>query len=107
MEINASMVKSLRDITGAGMMDCKKALIETNGDLEKAIEYLREKGIAKAAKKSGRVASEGIVESYIHGGGRIGVLVEVNIETDFAAKNEDFRAFVKDVAMQIAAMNPT
>ncbi len=107
MEINASMVKDLRDRTGAGMMDCKKALMETNGDLEKAIEYLREKGIAKAAKKSGRVASEGIVESYIHGGGRIGVLVEVNIETDFAAKNEDFRAFVKDVAMQIAAMNPT
>ncbi len=107
MEINASMVKDLRDRTGAGMMDCKKALIETKGDLEKAIEYLREKGIAKAAKKSGRVASEGIVESYIHGGGRIGVLVEVNIETDFAAKNEDFRSFVKDVAMQIAAMNPT
>ncbi len=107
MEINASMVKDLRERTGAGMMDCKKALIETNGDIEKSIEYLREKGIAKAAKKSGRVASEGIVESYIHGGGRIGVLVEVNIETDFAAKNEDFRSFVKDVAMQIAAMNPT
>ncbi len=107
MEINASMVKSLRDITGAGMMDCKKALIETNGVLDKAVEYLREKGIAKAAKKAGRIASEGIVESYIHGGGRIGVLVEVNIETDFAAKNEDFRSFVKDVAMQIAAMNPT
>ncbi|NLE24322.1 MAG: translation elongation factor Ts [Clostridiaceae bacterium] len=107
MEINASMVKDLRERTGAGMMDCKKALIETNGDIEKSIEYLREKGIAKAAKKSGRVASEGIVEAYIHGGGRIGVLVEVNIETDFAAKNEDFRAFVKDVAMQIAAMNPT
>ena len=107
MEINASMVKDLRERTGAGMMDCKKALIETNGDLEKAIEYLREKGIAKAAKKAGRAASEGIVESYIHGGGRIGVLVEVNIETDFAAKNEEFRSFVKDVAMQIAAMNPT
>jgi elongation factor Ts len=107
MEINASMVKSLRDITGAGMMDCKKALIETNGVLDKAVEYLREKGIAKAAKKAGRIASEGIVESYIHGGGRIGVLVEVNIETDFAAKNEDFRSFVKDIAMQIAAMNPT
>lgn len=107
MEINASMVKDLRERTGAGMMDCKKALIETNGDIEKSIEYLREKGIAKAAKKSGRVASEGIVEAYIHGGGRIGVLVEVNIETDFAAKNEDFRSFVKDVAMQIAAMNPT
>jgi elongation factor Ts len=107
MEISASMVKDLRDRTGAGMMDCKKALIETNGDLEKAAEYLREKGIAKAAKKAGRIASEGIVESYIHGGGRIGVLVEVNIETDFAAKNEEFRSFVKDVAMQIAAMNPT
>ncbi len=106
MEISASLVKDLRDRTGAGMMDCKKALSETNGDIEKAIEYLREKGIAKAAKKVGRLASEGIVESYIHGGGRIGVLVEVNIETDFAAKNEDFRAFVKDVAMQIAAMSP-
>lgn len=106
MKISASMVKDLRDRTGAGMMDCKKALQETNGDIEKAIEYLREKGIAKAAHKSGRIASEGIVESYIHGGGRIGVLVEVNIETDFAAKNEDFRAFVRDVAMQIAAMNP-
>lgn len=106
MEITASMVKDLRERTGAGMMDCKKALGETNGDIEKAIEYLREKGIAKAAKKSGRLASEGIVESYIHGGGRIGVLIEVNIETDFAAKNEDFRSFVKDVAMQIAAMSP-
>ncbi len=106
MDISASMVKDLRDRTGAGMMDCKKALQETNGDIEKAIEFLREKGIAKAAKKSGRIASEGIVESYIHGGGRIGVLVEVNIETDFAAKNADFRTFVKDVAMQIAAMNP-
>jgi elongation factor Ts len=100
------MVKDLRDRTGAGMMDCKKALAETNGDIEKAIEYLREKGIAKAANKAGRIATEGIVESYIHGGGRIGVLVEVNIETDFAAKNEDFRAFVKDIAMQIAAMKP-
>ncbi len=106
MEISASMVKDLRERTGAGMMDCKKALGETNGDIEKAIEYLREKGIAKAAKKSGRIASEGVVESYIHGGGRIGVLVEVNIETDFAAKNDEFRAFVKDVAMQIAALSP-
>lgn len=106
MNISASMVKDLRERTGAGMMDCKKALIETNGDMEKAIEYLREKGIAKAAKKAGRLASEGIVDAYIHGGGRIGVLVEVNIETDFAAKNEEFRAFVKDVAMQIAAMSP-
>jgi len=107
MEISASMVKDLRERTGAGMMDCKRALVESNGDMEKAIEYLREKGIAKAAKKAGRIASEGIVDAYIHGGGRIGVLVEVNIETDFAAKNEEFRAFVKDIAMQIAAMNPS
>lgn len=106
MEITASMVKELRELTGAGMMDCKKALKESDGNVEKAIEYLRENGLAKAAKKAGRLASEGIVDAYIHGGGRIGVLVEVNIETDFAAKNEDFRAFVKDIAMQIAAMNP-
>ena len=106
MDISAGLVKDLRDRTGAGIMDCKKALAETNGDIDKAIEYLREKGIAKAAKKAGRLASEGIVEAYIHGGGRIGVLVEVNIETDFAAKNEEFRAFVKDIAMQIAAMSP-
>lgn len=106
MEISASMVKELRDRTGAGMMDCKRALAESNGDMEKAIEILREKGQAKAAKKAGRLASEGIVESYIHGGGRIGVLVEVNIETDFAARNEEFRSFVKDIAMQIAAMSP-
>ncbi len=106
MEISAGMVKELREMTGCGMMDCKKALAETNGDMQKAIEFLREKGLATAAKKAGRIAAEGIVESYIHGGGRIGVLVEVNIETDFAAKNADFRAFVKDVAMQIAASNP-
>jgi elongation factor Ts len=106
MEISAAMVKDLRDRTGAGMMDCKRALVDTQGDIEKAIEILRERGLAKAAKKAGRLASEGIVDAYIHGGGRIGVLVEVNIETDFAAKNEDFRAFVKDIAMQIAAMNP-
>lgn len=104
--ITADMVKQLRERTGAGMMDCKKALTETNGDLDKAIEYLREKGLAAAAKKAGRIAAEGIVEAYIHGNGRIGVLVEVNIETDFAAKNEDFRGFVKDVAMQIAASKP-
>lgn len=104
--ITAEMVRQLRERTGAGMMDCKKALTETNGDAEKAIEYLREKGIANAAKKAGRVAAEGIVEAYIHGNGRIGVLVEVNIETDFAAKNEEFRTFVKDVAMQIAASKP-
>jgi elongation factor Ts len=106
MEISASMVKDLRERTGAGMMDCKKALTENNGDIEKAIEYLREKGLAKAAKKAGRLASEGIVDAYIHGNGRIGVLVEVNIETDFAAMNEEFKAFVKDIAMQIAAMSP-
>ncbi len=106
MEISAGMVKELREMTGCGMMDCKKALAETNGDMQKAVEFLREKGLASAAKKSGRIAAEGVVDSYIHGGGRIGVLVEVNIETDFAAKNADFRAFVKDVAMQIAASNP-
>lgn len=104
--VTAEMVKTLREKTGAGMMDCKKALTETNGDLEKAAEFLREKGLAAAAKKAGRVAAEGIVESYIHGGGRIGVLVEVNSETDFVAGNEDFRAFVKDIAMQIAASKP-
>lgn len=106
MEITAGMVKELREITGSGMMDCKKALVENNGDMEKAVEYLREKGLAAAAKKAGRIAAEGIVDSYIHGGGRIGVLVEVNIETDFAAKNDAFRSFVKDMAMQIAASNP-
>lgn len=106
MEITASMVKELRERTGSGMMDCKKALVECNGDMDKAIEYLREKGLATAAKKAGRIAAEGIVDAYIHGGGRIGVLVEVNIETDFAAKNEEFRSFVKDIAMQIAASNP-
>lgn len=104
--ITADMVKQLREKVGAGMMDCKKALVATNGDMEKAVEYLREKGLAAAAKKSGRIAAEGIVDSYIHGDGRIGVLVEVNIETDFAAKNEEFKKFVKDIAMQIAASKP-
>lgn len=104
--ITSEMVKQLRERTGAGMMDCKKALNESNGDMEKAIEYLREKGLAAAAKKSGRIAAEGLVEAYIHGNGRIGVLVEVNIETDFAAKNEEFKSFVKDVAMHIAAAKP-
>lgn len=104
--ITADMVKQLRERTGAGMMDCKRALTEANGDMEKAVEILREKGLAAAAKKAGRIAAEGIVDSYIHGDGRIGVLVEVNIETDFAAKNEEFRAFVKDIAMQIAASKP-
>ena len=104
--ITAEMVKNLRERTGAGMMDCKKALGESGGDMEKAIEYLREKGLAAAAKKAGRIAAEGIVDAYIHGNGRIGVLVEVNVETDFAARNEEFKAFVKDVAMQIAAARP-
>ena len=106
MDITMDMIKDLREKSGAGMMDCKKALIETAGDVEKSIAWLREKGMASAAKKSSRIAAEGIVESYIHAGGRIGVLVEVNIETDFAAKGEEFKGFVKDVAMQIAAMNP-
>lgn len=106
MEITAELVKQLRDKTGAGMMDCKRALTEASGDMERATEVLREKGLASASKKAGRVAAEGVVESYIHGAGRIGVLVEVNCETDFVAKNEDFRTFVRDVAMHIAATNP-
>ncbi|WP_044642679.1 translation elongation factor Ts [Risungbinella massiliensis] len=106
MAITATMVKELREKTGAGMMDCKKALTETGGNMEKAIDYLRENGIAKAAKKADRVAAEGVVESYIHANGRIGVLVEVNCETDFVAKTDEFKTFVKDIAMQIAAMNP-
>ncbi|RQD67784.1 MAG: translation elongation factor Ts [Tindallia sp. MSAO_Bac2] len=105
MNITAGMVKELREKTSAGMMDCKKALTETEGNMEKAVELLREKGLAAVAKKAGRVAAEGLVEAYIHGG-RIGVLVEVNSETDFVAKNEEFKGFVKDVAMQIAASNP-
>ncbi|MGI6678528.1 MAG: translation elongation factor Ts [Dehalobacterium sp.] len=104
--ITAAMVKELRERTSAGMMDCKKALTETGGDMDKAIEYLREKGLASAAKKAGRIAAEGLVESYIHGGGRIGVLVEVNCETDFVAKNDDFRQLCKDIAMQVAAAKP-
>jgi len=100
------LVKQLRERTGAGMLDCKKALEANNGDVEKAIEELRKKGLAQAAKKAGRIAAEGVVDSYIHGNGRIGVLVEVNIETDFAAQNDEFRAFVKDIAMQIAASKP-
>jgi elongation factor Ts len=105
MNISASTVKELRERTAAGMLDCKNALVETNGDLEKAIDLLREKGLAKAAKKSSRIASEGLVESYVHGG-RIGVIVEVNSETDFVAKTDEFKQFVKDIAMQIAASNP-
>ncbi len=104
--VTASMVKELRERTGAGMMDCKKALGETNGDLDKAVDLLREKGLAAAAKKANRVASEGVVESYIHGAGRIGVLVEINCETDFVAKTDGFKALAKDIAMQIAASSP-
>jgi elongation factor Ts len=104
--VTAEMVKELRERTGAGMMECKKALTEANGDMEKAIEILRERGLAAAAKKAGRIAAEGVVDAYIHGDGRIGVLVEINTETDFAAKNEDFRTFVKDIAMHIAASKP-
>lgn len=106
MAVNASMVKELREKTGAGMLDCKKALEEANGDLSKAIDILREKGLSAAAGKAGRIASEGVVESYIHAGGRIGVLVEVNCETDFVAKTDAYKEFVKDVAMQIAAASP-
>jgi elongation factor Ts len=106
MEITAGMVKELRDATGAGMMDCKKVLVEANGDMKKATELLREKGKATAAKKSGRITSEGIVASYIHGGGTIGVLIEVNCETDFTARNNVFQDLVKDIAMQIAASKP-
>ncbi|MGD1860287.1 MAG: translation elongation factor Ts [Leptolyngbyaceae cyanobacterium] len=102
-EISAKLVKELREKTGAGMMDCKKALKETDGDLEKAVEWLRQKGISSAAKKEGRVAAEGLVHSYIHVGGRIGVLVEVNCETDFVAKGDEFKSLAQDVAMQIAA----
>ncbi len=106
-EITAALVKELRERTGAGMMDCKKALSASDGDLEKAIDFLREKGLAAAAKKAGRVAAEGLVEAYIHGGGRIGVLVEVNCETDFVAKTDAFKELVKDIAMHIAATNPS
>ena len=105
MAITAEQVKELRDRTGAGIMDCKKILVETDGNIEKAIELLREKGIAKAAKKAGRVASEGLVEAYIHNG-KYGALVEVNSETDFVSNNDDFKAFVKDIAMHIAAVAP-
>lgn len=104
--IKASDVKELREKTGAGMMDCKNALVKADGNMEEAIKLLREKGLASAAKKAGRIAAEGVVESYIHMGGKIGVLLEVNCETDFVAKTDSFIAFVKDVAMQIAASNP-
>jgi elongation factor Ts len=106
MEISMELIKDLRQRTGAGVVDCKTALNEGKGDIEKAIEYLRRKGLATAAKKAGRVASDGLVSSYIHAGGKIGVLVEINCETDFVAKTEDFQTFVKNIAMQIAAANP-
>jgi len=107
VEVSANMVKDLREKTGAGMMDCKKALAETGGDFQKALDYLRQKGLATAAKRAGRVASEGRIGAYIHAGGKIGVMVEVNSETDFVAKTDDFQAFAKDIAMHIAASNPT
>ena len=106
MNFTAQDVKVLRERTGAGMMDCKNALVTCEGDMEKAIDFLREKGIAKAAKKAGRIAAEGIVDSYIHMGGRVGVLLEVNCETDFVAKGDMFKALVHDIALQIAAANP-
>ena len=105
-EVTAAQVKQLRDSTGAGLMDCKTALKETDGDMDKAVEYLRKKGLAAAAKKAGRIATEGLVMSYIHSNYRVGVLLEVNCETDFVAKTDDFKQFCADVAMQIAAMNP-
>jgi elongation factor Ts len=107
MSFTAKDVMALRERTGAGMMDCKKALVETDGNMEKAIDYLREKGIAKAAKKASRIAAEGIVDSYIHMGGRVGVLLEVNCETDFVARGDKFKELVHDIALQIAAANPS
>lgn len=106
MEISVSMVKDLREKTGAGVMECKKALMETHGNLEAAITYLRERGILTAARRAGRVASEGLVGSYVHTGGKVGVLVEVNCETDFVARTEEFHALVRDIAMHIAALQP-
>ncbi|MDR3629287.1 MAG: translation elongation factor Ts [Desulfocapsaceae bacterium] len=106
MNITSQMVKDLRDKTAAGMMDCKKALNETNGDMEKAVDLLRQKGLAVAAKRAGRATSEGVIETYIHAGGKLGVMVELNCETDFVAKTEDFRGFARDLAMHIAAVSP-
>jgi elongation factor Ts len=105
--ITAEMVKELRTLTGAGMMDCKKALLEADGNKEKAVNLLREKGLSKAAKRAGRIAAQGIIDSYIHLGGKVGVLVEVNCETDFVARNEEFKAFVRDICLQVAATNPS
>jgi elongation factor Ts len=106
MEISAQAVKELREMTGAGMMDCKKALEQAGGDVQKAISVLREQGLAKAAKKADRAASEGLIFSYIHPGDKLGVLLEINCETDFVARTDDFKALTKDIAMQIAAANP-
>lgn len=106
MNITSQMVKDLRDKTGAGMMDCKKALSENAGDMEKAIDFLRQKGLAVAAKRAGRATSEGVIEAYIHAGGKLGVMVELNCETDFVAKTDAFREFARDVAMHVAAANP-
>ncbi|ADW16991.1 translation elongation factor Ts (EF-Ts) [Desulfobulbus propionicus DSM 2032] len=106
MTITSQMVKELRDKTNAGMMDCKKALTETGGDMEKAVDLLRQKGLAVAAKRAGRETKEGVVECYIHAGGKLGVMVEVGCETDFVAKTDDFKAFAKNIAMHIAAANP-
>ncbi len=106
MASNSTLVKELREKTGAGILDCQKALTEANNDIEKAIEHLRQKGLAAAQKKAGRETNEGLVEAYIHPGSRIGVLVEVNCETDFVARNDEFKAFVKDLCLQIAASNP-
>lgn len=106
MEITSQMVKELRDKTNAGMMDCKKALSETGGDMEKAIDFLRKKGLAVAQKRADRATSEGVIETYIHAGGKLGVMVEIGCETDFVAKSDMFKAFAKDVAMHIAASNP-
>lgn len=106
MNITSQMVKDLRDKTAAGMMDCKKALADTDGDMEKAIDLLRKKGLAVAAKRAGRATSEGVIETYIHAGGKLGVMVELGCETDFVAKNDSFREFARDIAMHIAAANP-
>ena len=105
--ITAEMVKKLRAKTGAGMMECKKALQETGGDKEKAINLLREKGLSSASKRAGRIAAQGVVDAYIHLGGKVGVMVEVNCETDFVARNEEFRSFVRDICLQVAATNPS
>ena len=106
MKITSKMVKDLRDKTAAGMMDCKKALTETGGDMEKAVDLLRQKGLAVAAKRAGRATSEGVIATYVHAGGNLGVMVELGCETDFVAKNEEFRAFGRDIAMHVAAINP-